>query len=100
MALAEQRLPTGVRPPTLLHHRIGIAMEFSGMQVQELAKTMQVHRNTISNWLAARIVPSRTTLITLATLTGVDLDWLENGDRPDPDGGVRSRCLALLPLAA
>jgi len=72
----------GAIPKQRLHHRITMAMEFADMMPSDLADALGVHRNSVSAWLHGRIKPKPPTLLAIATVTEVNLDWLVSGKEP------------------
>ena len=78
--------PWGQKPAELqlnLADRLRKSLRLSGMSVAEMADLIQVHRNTVSGWLAGRARPSQLTLRFWATTTGVPLPWLLEGVWPE-----------------
>jgi transcriptional regulator with XRE-family HTH domain len=73
---------SGAIPKQRLHHRIAMAMEFADMSVSGLATALDVHRNTVSAWINGRGKPKPATLIAIASVTDVDLEWLLSGKVP------------------
>lgn len=71
-----------VVPEFKLQHRLQLAMEVRGIGVQEMADAYGLTRNTISYWLNGHRVPDKSRLFFFATLTGVNLQWLETGQAP------------------
>lgn len=69
-------------PPLTLGHRLRIAREYAGLEVQQMAHELGVSRNTVGRYEAGH-PPRRDTIIAWAEITDVDLDWLL-GDRPGP----------------
>ena len=61
-------------------YRLRLALEVAGVSEQEYADYLQVHVNTVHNYLAGRTRVRRPALIAAAQLTGVDLAWLEGDD--------------------
>lgn len=56
--------------------------------VQEMADYLGVSRATLSRWMADKGAPPKRAYIAQWSLrTGVDRDWLENGDPKDGDHG-------------
>lgn len=66
-----------------------------GLSQSELADLIEVSRRTITSYENGTRTPKRPVLIAWALATGVDVDWLINGDQQepsDPDGvGAPSR---------
>jgi transcriptional regulator with XRE-family HTH domain len=72
----------GAIPKQRLHHRITMAMEFADMMPSDLADALGVHRNSVSAWINGRGKPKPPTLIAIASVTDVDLEWLLSGKVP------------------
>jgi len=74
--------------------RIHIARQSVNMSQEGLAKTLGVHRDTISSWETGKTEPSAAHLAALSHETGIPYAWLRFGyasvrlRRHDP-GGVR-----------
>lgn len=66
-------------------HRMGLALERSGMQVIEIARELGISRTTVSNYLNGRTQPQRGHLIAWSYLTRVPLEWLVDGTEPEPE---------------
>ncbi|MGP5928885.1 helix-turn-helix transcriptional regulator [Corynebacterium glyciniphilum] len=79
---------TGVVPPLNMGTRCMMARNYSDLEIQELADLTGLSRNTIRNYEKGRTIPRRPALILISFATGVDLEWLETGKTPDPDGPV------------
>jgi transcriptional regulator with XRE-family HTH domain len=73
---------SGAIPKQRLHHRITMAMEFAEMGPSDLAEALGVHRNSVSAWINGRGKPKPPTLIAIASVTDVDLEWLVSGKVP------------------
>lgn len=70
-----------------LYDRLHKSLRVSGHTTTSLATALDVHRNTISNYLTGRTKLDRRTLIAWSFATGVPLGWLEHGgDVPPPSG--------------
>lgn len=65
-----------------LGDRLGKSLRVRGIAVQDMAESFGVTRHTISNWINGRTVPGKSQLFFWAVLTGVSLEWLENGEGP------------------
>jgi transposase len=61
-------------------YRVRLALEVSGVTEQQLAEYLQVHINTVYNYVAGRRRIRRATLMAIAQLTSVDFAWLEGDD--------------------
>jgi len=62
--------------------RMAKALRESGVSATDMAEYLNVHRNTISNYLHGRSAPSRATLIAWAYCTRFPLEWLVTGQAP------------------
>lgn len=71
--------PAGCAPAFELRHRMALALEVAGITRDDIATELDVHRNTISNYLSGRTAPTRAVLIAWHLRTGVPLAWLESG---------------------
>ena len=69
------------------------------MDQQELADRVGMSRGGLAKIEQGKSEPRRTTLISIAFATGVDLGWLETGETPagNPDGGDAVRHQGLEP---
>ena len=80
----------GKVPEFNLADRVRKAREITGLSQDELATRAGVGRATLARIEQGKNVPRRATIIALAFATGVDLNWLENGETPagpEPSGG-------------
>lgn len=59
--------------------RMAKAITVAGYSFAEIAETMKVSRNTISNWVHVRTMPRMRDLQLLAQLTGVTVQWILTG---------------------
>lgn len=78
--------PWGEKPIDLelnLADRLRKSLRFSAMSVAEMADLMEVHRNSISGYLAGRTRPSNLALRFWAATTRVPLQWLLEGVWPE-----------------
>jgi transcriptional regulator with XRE-family HTH domain len=71
--------------------RIRRAMRIADVGVTELARALDVNRNTVGNWINGHTIPRRRDLMAIAMRTGFPLAWLETGEAPNgetpPTGG-------------
>jgi len=69
--------------------RMAKALRESGVTAAQMAEYLNVHRNTVSNYLHGRSTPNRATLIAWAYCTRYPLEWLVTGQvsavSPSPD---------------
>lgn len=56
------------------------ALEVAGLSREDIASELDVHRNTISNYLNGKTTPTRAVLIAWHLRTGVPLEWLQTGE--------------------
>lgn len=74
-----------------LADRIRKAMRVRGIGVQEMADSLYVSRNTISNWINGHTTPAGPAMLGIAAITGVPLEWLKTGKAPSEDEAIESR---------
>ena len=55
------------------------AIRESGLTVQEVAEQLEMSRESVSLWINGRRMPTRGQRIAFAQVTGVTLEWLEQG---------------------
>ncbi|MGO3833998.1 MAG: helix-turn-helix domain-containing protein [Microbacteriaceae bacterium] len=60
--------------------RLRKALRVSDMGPGELADSIEVHRNTISNWINGHAAPRPRDIRAVAEQTGVPLEWLLTGE--------------------
>jgi transcriptional regulator with XRE-family HTH domain len=63
-------------PEFEMRHRMGLALEYGSVSVNEMARELGISRTTISNYLHGRTQPRRGDLIAWAMRCGVPFDWL------------------------
>ena len=78
--------PRGAIPEIGIRHRIGIAREFAGLKQTELASELGMSRSVLASIEQGVREPRRGEVIAIAFATGVDLNWLENGETPAGEG--------------
>lgn len=66
-----------------LADRLRKSLRVAGIGVQEIAESVGVSRNTVSNWLGGRSIPAHEQLTVWSAYTGAPLEWLERGTVPD-----------------
>jgi transcriptional regulator with XRE-family HTH domain len=77
--------PNGI-PPELgqtLGDRLKKSLRHSGLSVADMAEHIEVHRNTISGWLADRAKPMPIFLRVWADKCEVPIEWLRDGEWPN-----------------
>lgn len=79
-------LNTGVIPPEPVGDRLGRARRYAGHEQAAFAELLGTSRRTVSRIESGVKVPTRAELVSWAFATGVDLNWLETGEAPSPDG--------------
>ena len=79
----------GAIPEIGVRHRVAIAREFAGLKQADLARELGMSRSVLASIEQGVRDPRRGEIIAIAFATGVDLNWLENGETPagDPGGG-------------
>lgn len=84
----------GAVPMWTLGDRMGKALSFADVSVQDMADYLGLSRNSLSGYINDRLRPKRQTVLLWAMRTGVSLEWLETGEGsptgtdPDPGSGV------------
>jgi len=74
-----------------LADRLARTLRETGIGVSDMAAQLGVSRETVGRWTNGKGVPKRAGLLAWASVTGVDLEWLETGEgpatssSPDPD---------------
>ena len=77
---------TNGMPPELnqtLGDRLKKSLRHSGLSVAQMAEYLEVHRNTISGWLADRSKPMSVFLRLWADKTQLPIEWIRDGQWPD-----------------
>lgn len=67
-------------PKWSLADRLRKSLEHAGVEVDNMAQYLEVHPNTIRNWIAGRTRPRPSDLKLWAMRTGVPHRWLLSGD--------------------
>lgn len=81
-----------------LGQRIAVAAGVLGITVPELLRRIGASKNMGSRWLKGVNAPRRETLAAIASLSGVDLDWLATGRMADlPFSNLAGPALHKLP---
>jgi DNA-binding XRE family transcriptional regulator len=70
-----------------LSDRLRKAREFAGYEQADLERLTGLSRATISNYERGRTKPSKASMNLWSLATGVSLNWLVNGESPDPQSG-------------
>ena len=85
MSIAEN--PGSSRYPQFgLTDRLRKAREMTGMEKQEFAEAIGVHRDSISRYESGKNSPRKPILAAWSLATGVDIEWLKTGKAPSDDG--------------
>jgi transcriptional regulator with XRE-family HTH domain len=75
-------IPPAGGPPLTLGWRLRMALEWAGIDVNDMAEHLQVSRSTVSRWVHDRGMAPRTPFLTAwATRCGVPLGWLVDGTK-------------------
>ena len=83
----------GIVPNWTVGDRVQKARNVAGFDQGAVAKEIGMSRSGIARIEQGLSSPRRTSLISIAYATGVNLDWLENGETPAPGGpGGGSEC--------
>jgi transcriptional regulator with XRE-family HTH domain len=68
-----------------LGDRLRKSLKHAGLTTREMAAYLGVHRETIWRWTKGQIKPATATLRVWAQRTGVDYDWLVNGQSKEKE---------------
>lgn len=71
----------GLVPEWDLGDRLTKALKASRTSVSDMADFLGVHRNTVNSYASGRVQIRKAHLMLWAQRTGVDLDWLRDGQR-------------------
>lgn len=83
----DDRRVGGAVPTWELPDRVRKAREFAGLDQGQLAERLGVARSTVARMEQGKTTHvKRPVLLAWAFATGVDLQWLETGEAPSPDG--------------
>jgi transcriptional regulator with XRE-family HTH domain len=69
----------GVHLEFTLGDRLRKAREYAGLEIQELASAVDVHRQSVTRYETDRAKPKRGTVLLWSMATGVSVAWLETG---------------------
>ena len=78
-AMTEQ--PDGAVPEFDLADRMRKALRHGRVTVSQMADYLGVSRQSVGNWINARVEPGHQTLLLWAMRCGVDYDWLAGDHR-------------------
>lgn len=79
-----------------LADRMTKSLRVRGISVGAMAESFGLSRETIGRWLSGRAEPDKGRLFFWATLTGVNLEWLETGERACRDSNPKPSVLELV----
>lgn len=68
--------------------RLRKSLQFADMSVADMADFLEVHRNSVSGWLANRSKPMKLIIRMWAERTSVPTQWLIDGSWPSEDPPV------------
>lgn len=71
---------TGVIPEFTLGDRLRKARELRGLEQQELAEQLGIHRQSVARYEKGDAEPRKPVMTLWAIVTGVDLEWLSGDD--------------------
>lgn len=69
----------GSIPEFTIGDRLRKAREFAGMDMNELAAAIEIHRQTVARYETGVAAPKRYVLLSWSLATGVDMDWITSG---------------------
>ncbi|MFS0055917.1 helix-turn-helix domain-containing protein [Corynebacterium striatum] len=90
----------GAVPEFELKHRVKLAREYAGLSQGELAELTGLSRGGIAKIESGESETRRSSITLIAFATGVNRQWLENGETPtgdEPGGGEEVRHQGLEP---
>lgn len=72
-----------------MRHRLRRSLEVSGLSAEDMADFLEVHPNTVRNWMGGRVQPRASTLRQWSLRTGVPYEWIRTGtvSEHDPNAG-------------
>lgn len=70
----------GVALEFTLGDRLRKAREHAGLEIQQLAEAVDVHRQSVTRYETDQSVPKRGTVLLWSMATGVSVQWLETGE--------------------
>lgn len=73
--------PVSAIPQFTLGDRLRKAREFSGLEMQDLAHEIDIHRQTVARYESGSVRPKRHVLLSWSVATGVDLAWIQGTDQ-------------------
>lgn len=76
--------------------RLARSMRLVRIKTGDVANYLDIDPATVSRWLSGRNRPNRATLIVLADMTGVELEWLDTGQRACRDSNPKPSVLELV----
>jgi transcriptional regulator with XRE-family HTH domain len=80
----------GVTLDFTLGDRLRKAREYAGLEIQELAEAVDVHRQSVTRYENDRAKPKRGTVLLWSMATGVSVAWLE-GQTPQAAESAKPR---------
>lgn len=81
---------SGNVPKWDLADRLRKSLDHAGMSPNEMAEYLEVHRNTISNWINGRAQPRPSDLKLWALRTGVSYEWITEGHEGDNTSRIKA----------
>ena len=66
-------------PEFTLGDRLRKAREVSGMEMQDLAALIDIHRQSVARYEQGIAVPKQHVLLSWSMVTGIDLQWIVSG---------------------
>jgi len=87
-------------PAWSLSDRLRKSLEYRDLEVEQMAQWLEVHPNTIRNWIAGRTRPRPSDLKQWALLSRIPYRWLTYGDPPFGGGDTSAPAGGLEPQSA
>ena len=82
--------PKGVVPAWTLADRLRKAREAAGHNQAQLAELIDSSKRSVARYEAGESEPRRHMLLAWAMATGTNMQWLETGEAPSPEGNGAS----------
>lgn len=72
----------GIVPEFTLGDRLRKARELSGLEMQQLADQIDIHRQTVARYESGQATPKRHVMLSWSMATGVSVEWISTGSQP------------------
>ena len=85
-------------PDWTLGDKLRKARESAGLEMQELAAEIDIHRQSVARYERGEAKPKRHVLLAWSSVTGVNLEWLSGSDSTYVEQSKRSTDLRFNPF--